>query len=450
MIKSIVMEQKYIVAIEIGSSKIKGAVGAIDETGALTVLAIEEEKLIDSVRYGCIQNVAEVSASVLSIVRKLENHNSISPRKVKGVYVGLGGRSLSASAREVQRQLPDELEITERIIEQIKEEARTTNVSDRDVVEVLPRSFMIDKRPIANPVGVFGQNIIANLNLLTCKPQIKRNLNLVICDRLQLAINGYIVRPTAVADLVLLEDEKRLGCMLVDFGAETTTVSIYKDGSLQYLATLPLGSRNITRDITAIKCLEERAEEIKKVVGCAFTTEPTKKNAVDGIDTVEVNNYVQARAGEIVANITEQINYASYKASDLPGGIIVVGGGARLRNFNILLENQSGMKVRSGAPVGMIRISDNRIQPSDSIDILAILLAATHTSIVECLDGVVEETAVVENVTEVAKEEDPSEQPDETSKTKEKGPGFFSRLQARISRIMEDPEDYDDDEDDDK
>lgn len=443
------MGQKYIVAIEIGSSKIKGAVGAIDESGALTVLAIEEEKLIDSVRYGCIQNVAEVSTRVLSIVRKLENHNSVSPSKVKGVYVGLGGRSLTALAREVQRQLPDELEITERIIEQIKEEARLTTVPDRDVVEVLPRSFIIDKRPIANPVGVFGQNITANLNLLTCKTQIKRNLNLVICDRLQLAINGYIVRPTAVADLVLSDDEKRLGCMLVDFGAETTTVSIYKDGSLQYLATLPLGSRNITRDITAIKCLEERAEEIKKAVGCAYTTEPAKKNAVDGIDAVEVNNYVQARAGEIVANIMEQINYAAYKNSDLPGGIVVVGGGARLRNFNILLENQSSMKVRSGAPVGMIRISDNRIQPSDSIDILAILLAATHTSTVECLEGVVEVAPVSETIADVVTEKEKAENIEEVKKNKKKGPGFFSKLQDRISRIMEDPEDYDFDEDED-
>ena len=41
------MEQKYIVAIEIGSSKIKGAIGSIDETGTLTVLAVEEEKVLD-------------------------------------------------------------------------------------------------------------------------------------------------------------------------------------------------------------------------------------------------------------------------------------------------------------------------------------------------------------------------------------------------------------------
>ena len=143
------MEQKYIVAIEIGSSKIKGAVGAVDETGALTVLNIEEEKLIDCVRYGCIQNVEEVSNRVSRIIRLLEENNSISPRKIKGVYVGMGGRSLSASSREIQRQLPDELEITERIIEQIKDEARATNISERDVVDVYSSELSGKCRPIS-------------------------------------------------------------------------------------------------------------------------------------------------------------------------------------------------------------------------------------------------------------------------------------------------------------
>lgn len=436
------MEQKYIVAIEIGSSKIKGAVGSTDETGALTVIAVEEEKLVDCVRYGCIQNVEEVSNRVLRIVRSLEENSSISPRKIKGVYVGMGGRSLSASSREVQRQLPDELEITERIITQIKDEARSANMSDKDVVDVLPRSFTIDNQPATNPVGIFGQQINANLNLLTCKPQIRRNLNRVICERLQLAINGYIVRPIALADLVLSDDEKRLGCMLVDFGAETTTVSIYKDGALHYLETIPLGSRNITRDITSINHLEEKAEELKKAVGCANPQEQGgKKNAVDGIDVVEINNYVQARAGEIVANIIEQIKYADYKPTDLPAGIIVVGGGAKLKGFNSLLEAQSSLKVRSGAPLGLIRITDNRIQPSDSVDVISILMSAIRLSAVDCLEKI----QVIADTTDDTTEKN-EEEKKETG-TKEKGPSLMNRLKDRLARIIDLEEDGEEDED---
>ena len=321
------MEPKYIVAIEIGSSKIKGAVGTVDDNGEIKVLALEEEKKIDAVRYGCIMNVAEVSDVVQSIVRKLENYSFISPNSIKAVYVGLGGRSLSAVQREVQRQLPDEIEISERIIEQTREEARNTPLADRDIVDVTARQYLVNKRVEANPVGVFGSEISAHFNLLTCRPQIRRNLNIVLCERLQLGINGCIVRPTAIADLVLTENEKRLGVMLVDFGAETTTVSIYKSNSLQYLVTIPLGSRNITRDITSLNCLEERAEELKKSIGCVNNQDASK---IDGVDQIEISNFVQARAGEIVANIVAQIEYAGYKTTDIPSGIVVVGGGAKL------------------------------------------------------------------------------------------------------------------------
>ncbi|MBQ9077295.1 MAG: cell division protein FtsA [Muribaculaceae bacterium] len=437
------MEQKYIVAVEIGSSKVKGAVGTVDNNGTMTVRAIEEEPLIDCVRYGCIQNVEEVSNRVTRIIRKIENR--VSPRKVRGIYVALGGRSLCSSAREIERQYSDEVEITERIVSQLKNEALATGFSDRDVVEVIPREFTVDNMSMSNPIGTFGQQISATLNLLSCKPQIKRNLNRVLNERLQFKVNGYIVRPVAVADLVLSDDEKRLGCMLVDFGAETTTVSIYKNGSLQYLVTVPLGSRNITRDITSLNFLEERAEEIKKAVGNANASVSGKrKPSADGIDTSEINGYVQARAGEIVANIMEQVNYAGLKAADLPGGIVVVGGGAKLKGFNALLETQSKLKVRSGAPSNMIPIADGRIQPNDSVDVIAILMAASRMNPVECMEMSVPITGGDDEPDDIYESDDTDDDPGQKVP---KGPGLLERIKMRIEGLIsEDDEEFDDDE----
>lgn len=443
------MEPKYIVAIEIGSSKIKGAVGTVDDNGEIKVLALEEEKKIDAVRYGCIMNVAEVSDVVQSIVRKLENYSFISPNSIKAVYVGLGGRSLSAVQREVQRQLPDEIEISERIIEQTREEARNTPLADRDIVDVTARQYLVNKRVEANPVGVFGSEISAHFNLLTCRPQIRRNLNIVLCERLQLGINGCIVRPTAIADLVLTENEKRLGVMLVDFGAETTTVSIYKSNSLQYLVTIPLGSRNITRDITSLNCLEERAEELKKSIGCVNNQDSSK---IDGVDQIEISNFVQARAGEIVANIVAQIEYAGYKTTDIPSGIVVVGGGAKLRGFNSMLESQSGMKVRSGAIIGHICFSDGNLQGYDSIDVVAILAAAARRDAVDCLDRLeVEEPAPVETVQTSEAEPSKTIEPVKVETVKPKSGSRWAKLKNGLLSALAGPDDddTDDDEEDD-
>lgn len=379
------MEPRYIVAIEIGSSKIKGAAALLEADGTLSVKAVEEEKLIDAVRYGCVQNVGRVADKIPSIILKLENQ--ISPAKIRKIYLGVGGRSLVSYTREVERQLPDLMEITPRIVGELKAQAENLPI-DRHVVAVEPCEFIVDNTSVADPVGSYGQEIRATLNVLACKPQIVKNLNLVFSEKLpQFAIAGYPVRQIAEANLVVTSDERRLGCMFVDFGAETTTVSIYKSGSLLYLATIPLGSRNITRDITSLSYLEERAEDLKKAVGNANPDNNESIGAFEGIDASEINAYIQARAGEIVANIAEQISYAGLQPSDLPGGIIIVGGGARLKGFNELLASESGLKVRHGLPAAPnVRITSSRIMPAESVDVIALLLEAAQDSPVNCAE----------------------------------------------------------------
>ena len=197
--------------------------------------------------------------------------------------------------------------------------------------------------------------------------------------------------------MVLSDDERRLGCMFVDFGAETTTVAIYRGGAPVYLATLPMGSRNITLDLIALNYLEERAEEIKKVNGNALSPDPSRrakgraKGFAEGIDYTEVNNYIHARADEIAANIVAQIDYAGLTTANLPGGIVIVGGGARLRGFNELLQQQSKMQVRQGLPSGCVRITDGSIHGHEAVDVIAMLAQAVQLPESTCLTPLPEE-----------------------------------------------------------
>lgn len=384
---------RYIVAFEIGSSKIRGAVGVVDNSGVVDVIAVEEEKLTDRVRYGCIQNV-DVANAIDTVVERLQAYPAVEPRTITGVYVGLGGRSLTSTMVDVSMQLPVETEITEPIITELKKRAAATTDPDRDTVDVVPVRFTVDNKTQTSPVGTFGQSLSARATVLSCSPQIKRILRRVITDRLGLNINGYITRPLAEAAMVLTEDERRLGCMFIDFGAETTTVSVYRGGAPVYVATLPIGSRNITLDLIALNYIEERAEEIKKVSGNALAVDAARrgKGYAEGIDYTDINNYVHARADEIVANIIAQIEYAGVTAADLPGGIVIVGGGARLRGFNELLQQQSKLPVRQGAPSASVRITDGSIHGTEMVDVISVLVAASRMPEAECLTPMPENT----------------------------------------------------------
>lgn len=378
-------EPKTIIAVEIGSSKIRGAIGTLGSDNTLTIQAVEEEPMTDWVRYGAVSNVEEVAGLTNRIIRKIENR--IAPRKVKSVYLNIGGRSLCTMPREVEQSFAEETEITAPILSELITDARDGSpYADRDTLMVVPRQYFVDKREVSVAKGTVGHNIRMTANLVTCRPQTRRNLERIFTDKLKLSIAGIKVRPLALADAVLTKEEKRLGCMFVDFGAETTTVAIFKGGTLQFLSTLPMGSRLITRDIQTLKYTEERAEELKIKVGSASSPlmNGGRQTAIPQ-EHVAINNYVLHRAAEIIANIKNQLKMSGYTAADLPEGIIIVGGGARLNGFTSRLATALTMNIRLGSvDTTRMRIADGHISPTDSADILALLLAAADAEAEEC------------------------------------------------------------------
>lgn len=383
------MEQKYIAALEIGSSHLRMAVATVDPDATVTLLAVEDEYMVDVVRYGWIENVDDARTRINRLIKKIENYKGVSPRKIKALYVGLGGRAMMSSAAQVVRTFDDEREITARIIDTLKDEARQRGVlSDCTVVEVLPRQYVVDNRETLRPIGTFGRDLRAEFNIVTCHSRSRRNLERALTDRLALGIKGSFPLQTAMADLVLTPDECKAGCMLVDFGAETTAISIYKNGTMQYMVTLPIGSRCITRDLMALNYTEEQAEGIKKLVGDCMNVEPTyRRNDFDG-NGREANAYIRARATEIAVNIVEQARYAGLSmGADLPAGIVLVGAGSRLRGFADLLQQHSGVKVRLGAVPSSVRISDPRLQGLEALDVIAILSRAAKEGAQECLEA---------------------------------------------------------------
>lgn len=427
-------KSNYIVAVEIGSSKIKGAIGEVDPTGTLQIRGLEEEHQHPNfVRYGQVQNVKEVATELNRVIAKLNNR--ISPAKISAVYVGVGGRSLKSTPVRLEETLGGISEVTPEIIDSLLGSARTIS-PDRDLLAVEPIEYIVDgKSQGLNPVGIMGREVSVQASAVTIRSQIIRNLQLAISEKLGLKINGMVVRPLAVANLVLTDEERRLGVMLVDAGAETTTVAIYKKGALQYLNTIPLGSRHITRDLTTLPCTEERAEETKIAQGNC-SPDASRTDSIGEVDTTEVNTIVRMRAGEIVANVTAQMEYAGITAADLPCGIVLVGGGAQLKGFADLLISDTSLPVRRGTIPPTVRAASGKFRPADDIDVVAILSHLTSEKLKPCVVEPEPVKPVVETPKPEVKAEEP-EQPDdfeeeeedeEIETVKPKSEGFFSKI----------------------
>lgn len=379
-------QEKYIAAIEIGSSKIIGAVGRYNRSGRLDVIAVEQEHAQECVCHGLIHNVEDTASRISRIITRLENRTGVSPRKINKVYVGLSGRSLRNVPREITRNLPEDTEITEDLLKKMAEDARHSQIdASLEVIEAIPAKYYVNKTETKSPAGTFGNNIKVIYQLIAARPLLRRHLMRVIEEKVGIKVAGIVVTQIAVGDLILSADERRLGCMLVDMGAETTTVSIYQQGALHYLAVLPMGSRNITQDITSLSVIEEEAEDVKTASGNAIPQDNPSSLNINGMRLSDVSNLVVARSEELVANIIEQLSYAGVSSNRI-GSIVTIGGGFNLNRMSELLRRQSALKVRRGTLPDFVTLEDTKAPTYETIEVIGIMNAGTYPSAPECME----------------------------------------------------------------
>ena len=222
----------FIVAIELGSSKITGIAGKKHADGSIQVLALASENSSDFIRKGVIYNLDKTAQSLTSIIKKLESTLKASIGKV---YVGIGGQSLRTIRNTEVRHLEEETKISQELIDSIMDSNREVPIIDQEILEVAPQEYKVGINLLADPVGVPSDHIEGRFLNIIARSSVKQNIDKCF-KQAGIEIADYIISPLALANAVLTNSEKRSGCMFIDFGADTTTVSVYKNNILRHLA----------------------------------------------------------------------------------------------------------------------------------------------------------------------------------------------------------------------
>ena len=346
---------EFIAAIELGSSKVTGIAGRKNSDGSMQVLAYAKEDSSSFIRKGIIYNLDKTAQSLTSIINKLEGDLKNSIAKV---YVGIGGQSLRTVRNVVSRDLNEETIISQELVDAICDENLEIPLVDMDILDVAPQEYKIGNNLQADPVGVAGSHIEGRFLNIVARASIKKNLERCF-EQAKIEIADLLISPLVTANAVLSESERRSGCALIDFGADTTTISVYKNNILRFLTVLPLGGNSITRDITSMQMEEEEAERLKITFGNVMYEEEESEEAAtcqleDGSRTVELqalNNIIEARAEEILTNVWNQIQLSGYD-DKLLSGIIITGGAANLKNLDTMLRKRSKIeKIRTARSI---------------------------------------------------------------------------------------------------
>lgn len=340
------MEQTgFIVGIDLGTSKIVGLMGRKNEQGVISILASESIPSDNCVKHGVVYNIDEATGKIKKLINLLENKSG---RKIGKVYVSIAGKSLRAIEYTMTRDLGGESDVTFAIIDQMEQQARQNKPEFLTNYSVVAPEIFLDGQYDPDPINKTASVIEGRYRLIVGRPNIKSNLNRCLTEKNQLDIAGYIVGPVAAGAVVLDESDKQAGCALIDFGAGTTTLSIYKGGLLRYMVVIPFGGRTISKDVKELGFIDTAAESYKIKYGRVGKDKNKQPSANSDVDVKELNKVIQLREEEIVLNLINQIKESGY-FGQLEAGVVIIGGASQLTGLPEFLEEKLQMPVKKGA-----------------------------------------------------------------------------------------------------
>lgn len=364
------MPKEFIVAIELGSSKMTGIAGQKNLDGSITVLAIVEENSSSCIRKGVIYNIDKTCQCLTGIIKKLKN---ILKQDITQVYVGVGGRSIRSIKNIIVKDLPGNTIISQEMINELMDVNRNMTYPDQEILDAATQEYKIDNQYQIDPVGIQCNHLEGIFLNILWRKNFYNNINTCF-ENANIPIAEMYLTPLAMADSVLTDSEKRAGCMLVDLGADTTTVSVYYKGILRHLSVIPLGGNNITKDLTCLQIEEADAEKMKLKYAKAYTDisniDQTLNYSIDKDRIVESKKFieiVEARVEEIVENAWFQV---PVEFSDkLMGGIILTGGGSNMPEIDKVFKTHTHIdKVRIAKFVTQtVNSKDSKITSHDGM-----------------------------------------------------------------------------------
>ncbi len=224
----------FIAAIELGSTEITGVAGKKNLDGSIQILAYASERSSDCIKKGVIYNLDKTTQCLTSVIGQLEEKLQA---QIKKVYVGIGGQSVRSIRNTESKQMSEETKISQALIDGMMESNLQITLVDQEILNVEPQEYKIGNNQLTTePVGIPAERVEGHYLNIIARNTLKSNIRQ--CFRQAgYEVADYFLSPLVTANILLTASERRSGCALIDFGADTTTVStkiIFCDIRLSY------------------------------------------------------------------------------------------------------------------------------------------------------------------------------------------------------------------------
>lgn len=352
--------------LDIGTTKVCAIIAEERSPGELEIVGVGTSPST-GLRKGIIIDLDKTVQAIQVAVQRAEHMAGV---RMDQVFVCVAGGHIAAlnSNGVVAVTRPDK-EITDLDVERAIEAAKAVTIpSEREILHVLPRDFMVDGCPgIKDPVGMAGLRLEVSVHIVT--GSVTALQNVVKCvQRAGLDVADVVIQPLAAGEAVLTDEEKDLGAILVDIGGGTTDLAVFHEGSVWHTAVIPVGGNHITSDLAfGLRVPLARAEELKVQSGHALAEKLDTRLLVasaavmDGgsggpmsarpgdSDRQTMSSIIRPRVEEIFQLVRQEVDRAQHP-SLVPSGVVITGGTGLLGGVAEVATQILDLPVRIGVP----------------------------------------------------------------------------------------------------
>jgi len=358
------IDERLVVGLDIGTSKVLAIVGEISPTGEIEIIGVGHHPA-RGLRKGVVANI---ESTVQSIQRAIEEAELMAGCQIYSVFAGIAGAHINSFNSHGVVAIRDK-EVGMSDMERVIEAARALAIpNDQKILHILPQDFVIDGQDgIREPIGMSGVRLEAKVHIITGAVSAAQNITKCI-RRCGLEVDDIILEQLASSQGVLTDDEKELGVCMIDIGGGTTDIAVFTDGAIRHTSVIPIAGDQVTNDIAvALRTPTQAAEEIKKKYGCALT------QLASGDETIETPSVgdrasrklarqtlaevIEPRVEELYGLAQAELRRSGFEEL-LGSGIVLTGGSSKMEGMTELAEEVFHIPVRKGIPQYMGGLSE--------------------------------------------------------------------------------------------
>ncbi len=374
-------DKRFVTGLDVGTENIRAVIATVNKSGEVSIVGYNEGKSA-GMRKGIPANL---TGPAEAIDRTLGDAERMGGYDVRSAYVSINGSTVISTHTEGMIAVGAvEHEINLDDLDRVEDVAVTGRIpANRDVLDVVPLEYALDGQGgIKDPLGMSGARLEMRACVISALTPNCENLKKATMTA-DVEAKRLIPSVVAAAKAVLTERQKENGVAVVDFGATTTSIAIYEEGDLQYVGVVPIGSNNITNDLAIVLAISpDLAEEIKtRFITGNFDAEKSltikvgKEGKERNFNRKEVEEVVKARLDEIFAEVRKKLKSAKYDQR-LPEGIVLTGGGAKMRDIDLFAKQALEAAVQIGTPKGLGGVAESIEKPEFATAVGLALFAA--------------------------------------------------------------------------